>query len=64
MNEAEPRAIVHILDTLDDEIELNRRLSQTVKAMARTLFKSWFVDFESVRAKCWHVRPCTPTGWQ
>jgi type I restriction enzyme S subunit len=47
----EQRAIAHILGTLDDRIELNRRLSQTLEAMARALFKSWFVDFDPVRAK-------------
>jgi type I restriction enzyme, S subunit len=40
------RAIAHILGTLDDKIELNRRMSETLEAMARALFKSWFVDFE------------------
>ena len=48
----EQRAIAHILGTLDDKIELNRRTSETLEAMARALFKSWFVDFEPVRAKC------------
>jgi type I restriction enzyme S subunit len=47
----EQRAIAHILGTLDDKIELNRRMSQTLEAMARALFKSWFVDFEPVRWK-------------
>jgi type I restriction enzyme S subunit len=47
----EQRAIAHILGTLDDRIELNRRMSQTLEAMARALFKAWFVDFEPVRAK-------------
>ena len=45
------RAIAHILGTLDDKIELNRRMSETLEAMARALFKSWFVDFDPVRAK-------------
>jgi type I restriction enzyme S subunit len=45
------RAIVHILGTLDDKIELNRRMNETLEAMARALFKSWFVDFDPVRAK-------------
>ena len=48
---AEQRGIAHILGTLDDKIELNRRMDETLEAMARTLFKSWFVDFEPVRAK-------------
>ena len=44
-------AIAHILGTLDDKIELNRRMNETLEAMARALFKSWFVDFEPVRTK-------------
>jgi type I restriction enzyme, S subunit len=44
-------AIAHILGTLDDKIELNRRMNETMEAMARALFKSWFVDFDPVRAK-------------
>ena len=47
----EQRAIAHILGTLDDKIEINRRMNETLEAMARALFKSWFVDFEPVRAK-------------
>ena len=47
----EQRAIAHILGTLDDKIELNRRMSETLEAVARALFKSWFVDFDPVRAK-------------
>jgi type I restriction enzyme S subunit len=47
----EQRAIAHILGTLDDKIELNRRMNETLDAMARALFKSWFVDFDPVRAK-------------
>ncbi len=47
----EQRAIAHILGTLDDKIELNRRMSETLEQMARALFKSWFVDFDPVRAK-------------
>ena len=45
------RRIAHILGTLDDKIELNRRMDATLEGMARVLFKSWFVDFEPVRAK-------------
>jgi type I restriction enzyme S subunit len=48
---SEQRAIAHILGSLDDKIELNRRMSETLEAMARALFKSWFVDFDPVRAK-------------
>ena len=47
----EQRAIAHILGTLDDKIELNRRMNETLEAMARAIFKSWFVDFDPVRAK-------------
>ena len=47
----EQRAIAHILGTLDDKIELNRRMNGTLEAMARALFKSWFVDFDPVHAK-------------
>ena len=45
------RSIAHILGTLDDKIELNRRMNETLEASARALFKSWFVDFDPVRAK-------------
>lgn len=47
----EQRAIAAILGALDDKIELNRRMNETLEAMARAIFKSWFVDFEPVRAK-------------
>ena len=47
----EQRAIAHVLGTLDDKIELNRRMNETLEEMARALFKSWFVDFLPVRAK-------------
>lgn len=47
----EQRAIAHILGTLDDKIELNRKMNETLEAMAMALFKSWFVDFDPVRAK-------------
>ena len=48
---AEQRVIAHILGTLDDKIELNRRMNETLEGMARALFQSWFVDFDPVRAK-------------
>lgn len=48
---ASQRSISHILGTLDDKIELNRRMSETLETMARALFKSWFVDFDPTRAK-------------
>ena len=47
----EQRAIAHVLGTLDDKIDLNRRMNDTLEEMARALFKSWFVDFDPVRAK-------------
>jgi len=46
---SEQRAIAQVLGTLDDRIELNRRMSETLEAMAQALFKSWFVDFDPVR---------------
>lgn len=45
------RAIACILGALDDKIELNRKMNQTLEDMARAIFKSWFVDFDPVRAK-------------
>jgi type I restriction enzyme S subunit len=59
----EQRAIAHILGTLDDKIELNRQMSETLEAMAKALFKSWFVDFDPVRAKCRDTPLCPPTDW-
>jgi restriction endonuclease S subunit len=47
----EQRAIARILGTLDDKIELNRRMNETLEAISRALFKCWFVDFDPVRAK-------------
>ena len=47
----EQRAIARVLGALDDKIELNRRMNETLEEMARALFKSWFVDFDPVRAK-------------
>ena len=44
----EQRAIAHILGSLDDKIELNRRMNETLEGMAQALFKSWFVDFDPV----------------
>ena len=51
INVFEQQTIAHILGTLDDKIELNRRMNETLESMARALFKSWFVDFDPVRAK-------------
>ena len=47
----EQRAIAHVLGVLDDKIELNRQMNRTLEEMARALFKSWFVNFDPVRAK-------------
>ena len=65
---SEQRAIAHTLGTLDDKIELNRRMNETLETMARALFKSWFVDFDPVRAKAegrdsglpWHIADLFP----
>lgn len=48
---SEQRAIARILGALDDKIDLNRKQNETLEAMARALFKAWFVDFEPVHAK-------------
>ena len=45
---SEQKAIAHILGSLDDKIELNRQMNETLEAMAQALFKSWFVDFDPV----------------
>ena len=45
------RTIAHVLGVLDDKIALNRRMCETLEAMVRALFKSWFIDFDPVRAK-------------
>lgn len=47
----EQRAIAHALGTLDDKIELNRQMNETLEEIARALFQSWFVDFDPVHAK-------------
>ena len=60
----EQRAIAHILSTLDDKIELNRWMNQTLEAMARAIFQDWFVDFGPVRAKLEGREPyLTPELW-
>lgn len=56
----EQRAIAHILGTLDDKIELNRQMNKTLEEIARALFKSWFVDFDPVRAKMGKSEPYLP----
>ncbi len=45
------KKIAHILSTLDNKIELNRKTDQTLEKMAQTIFKSWFIDFDPVKAK-------------
>ena len=57
---AEQRAIAHVLGTLDDKIELNRRMNEMLEAMARALFKDWFVDFGPIRAKMAGREPYLP----
>ena len=47
----EQKAIARILSSLDDKIELNRQMNETLEAIAQTIFKSWFVNFDPVRAK-------------
>ena len=47
----EQRAIGGVFGTLDDKIELNRRMTESLEAIAQAIFKSWFVDFDPVRAK-------------
>jgi type I restriction enzyme S subunit len=47
----EQKAIAHILGTLDDKIELNQQMNRNLEAIASAIFKSWFVDFDPVRAK-------------
>lgn len=47
----EQRVIASILGSLDDKIELNRRMNETLEETARAIFRAWFVDFEPVRAK-------------
>ena len=56
----EQRAVSHILGTLDDKIALNRRMSATLEAIARALFRSWFVDFEPIKAKSEGLDPGRP----
>lgn len=53
----EQKAIAHVLGTLDDKIELNRKMNETLETMARALFRSWFVDFDPVHAKAEGRKP-------
>ncbi|MDE2780322.1 MAG: restriction endonuclease subunit S [Chloroflexota bacterium] len=57
---SEQRAIAAILGALDDKIELNRRMNQTLEEMARAIFRDWFVDFGPVRAKLEGREPYLP----
>ena len=57
----EQRAIAHILGTLDDKIELNRQMNETLEAISRAIFKDWFVDFGPVRAKMEGRLPYLPS---
>ncbi|MGB1222036.1 MAG: restriction endonuclease subunit S, partial [Alcanivoracaceae bacterium] len=54
---AEQREIASILGALDDKIELNRRMAATLEEMARALYRSWFVDFDPVKAKAEGLAP-------
>ena len=56
----EQRAISHVLSTLDDKIELNRRMNRTLEEMARAIFQDWFVDFGPTRAKMEGREPYLP----
>ncbi|HCL92591.1 MAG TPA: restriction endonuclease subunit S, partial [Verrucomicrobia subdivision 3 bacterium] len=56
-NPLEREAIGYLLGALDDKIELNRKMNQTLEEMARAIFKSWFVDFDPVRAKAAGQKP-------
>ena len=53
--------IAHILGTLDDKIEMNRRINETLETMARAVFQDWFVDFGPVRAKMEGREPYFPS---
>ncbi len=56
------KPIAHILGSLDDKIELNRRMNETLETMAGAIFKSWFVDFDPVRAKAEGRDPLSACG--
>jgi type I restriction enzyme S subunit len=56
------QAIACILSALDDKIELNRRMNETLEGIARAVFKSWFVDFDPVRAKRRGEPMCSPSS--
>lgn len=64
LNKNEREEIGHILSALDDKIELNRRMNATLEAMARALFRDWFVDFGPTRAKMASTEPyLAPEIW-
>lgn len=54
------RAIAHVLGTLDDKIDLNRQMNETLEGIARAIFRSWFMDFDPVRAKAEGRDPTLP----
>lgn len=58
----EQQAIAHILGTLDDKIELNRRMNRTLEAMAQAIFQDWFVHFGPTRAKMKDQEPYLPSA--
>ncbi|OGW55701.1 MAG: hypothetical protein A2Y81_05825 [Nitrospirae bacterium RBG_13_43_8] len=66
----EQRAIASILGALDDKIELNRKMNETLEAMAQAIFKSWFLDFDPIAGvghhKEWQDSPLgkIPKGWR
>ena len=61
---AEQQAIAHVLGTLDNKIELNRRMNRTLEEMARAIFQDWFMDFGPTRAKMEGLHPyLTPELW-
>ncbi len=60
LSKDEQRAIAHVLGTLDDKIELNRRMNETLESMARAIFQDWFVDFGPTRAKMEGRAPYLP----
>lgn len=67
---SEQKAIASILGALDDKIELNRKMNETLEAMARAIFKSWFVGFDPIPSlghhKEWQDSPLgmIPKGWR
>ena len=59
---SDQQAIAHILGTLDDKIELNRRMNQTLEKMAQAIFQDWFVEFGPTQAKMEGQEPYLPAG--